>query len=141
MSILYPSIPKANPAEIIKYAKKYNATGILGSPAFVEKVAAYAVKNNITLPIKYTGVGGAPVFRGTLRTISSMTPDKKTGVLYGSTEVEPISAILAEEKVQLEASKPDGLCVGRPVFKGSAKIIKILKGNKGCMPISSLTYM
>ena len=128
MCLLYPSIPKANPADIIKYAKKYNATAILGSPAFVEKVAIYAAKQNIMLPVKYTGVGGAPIYRGMLRTILSVTPDKKCCIVYGSTEAEPISAILAEEKVKLESSKPDGLCVGRPSFKGSVKIIKLLKG-------------
>ena len=94
----------------------------------MEKVASYALKHNITLPTKYTGMGGAPVFRGALRTISSVTPDKKTAVVYGSTEAEPISAIYAQEKMKLEASQPDGLCVGRPVFKGSVKVIKILKG-------------
>ena len=100
----------------------------MGSPAFVEKIASYAVKNNIMLPVKYTGLGGAPVFRGTLRTILSVTPDKNTAVVYGSTEAEPISSIFAREKVELEASQPDGLCVGRPTFKGSVKVIKILKG-------------
>ena len=126
--LLCPSIPKANPADIIKFAKKYNASGLLGSPAFVEKVASYAVKHNLTLPVKYTGLGGAPVFRGVLRTVLSVTPEKKCAVLYGSTEAEPISAIYATEKLEVESSQPDGLCVGRPVFKGSVKVIKILKG-------------
>ena len=42
--------------------------------------------------------------------------------------MEPISCIFAKEKMELEASQPDGLCVGPPVFKGSAKVIKILSG-------------
>ncbi len=75
-------------------------------------------------------MGGAPVFRGCLRTVSSTTPDKKTVVLYGSTEAEPISMIFAKEKMEAEASLPDGLCVGKPVFKGSVKVIQILSGGR-----------
>ena len=86
----------------------------------------------MTLPVAYTGVGGAPVYRGMLRTISSATPERKTVVIYGSTEVEPVSMIFAGEKMELEASQPDGLCVGKPVFKGSVKIIKILSGERTC---------
>ena len=78
--------------------------------------------------MKYTGMGGAPVFRGPLRIILSVTPERRCAVIYGSTEAEPISAILGTEKVEAESSQPDGLCVGRSVFKGSVKIIKILKG-------------
>lgn len=100
-----------DPAEVIKCLQKYNATAITGSPAFVERLALHALKQNITFPVRYTGVGGAPVFRGTLRTVSSATPNRKTVVIYGSTEAEPISMIFAAEKMELEASRPDGLCV------------------------------
>lgn len=76
------------------------------------------------------------MFRGALRTIMSVTPEKRCAVLYGSTEAEPISVIYATEKLELEASQPDGLCVGKPVFKGSVKIIRILKGTCSCMSIT-----
>lgn len=126
-SLIYPSIPKCNPAEVIKHAKKYNVTAISGSPAFVEKIALYAHKHNIILPVQYTALGGAPVYRGILRTVSSVTPEKRTWIMYGSTEAEPISMIYAGEVFDLEASRPDGLCVGQPVFKGSVKVIRILE--------------
>lgn len=80
------------------------------------------------LPVKYTALGGAPVFRDTLRKIVSVTPEKRTLVMYGSTEAEPISVIFAEEKMKLELSGPDGLCVGKPVFRGTVKVIRILEG-------------
>ena len=123
--MLDPSIAQCNPAETIKLLKKHSVTSILGSPAYVEKLAAYASKQKMNLPVIYTGVGGAPVFRGTLRTISSVTADRKTAVIYGSTEAEPICHIFAAEKLQLEEGQPEGHCVGRPVFKGSVKIIEI----------------
>lgn len=52
-------------------------------------------------------------------------------IAYGSTEVEPVSFITAKEKMTLEESKPDGLCVGRPLFDYSVKIIKIQDGGCG----------
>ena len=80
----------------------------------------------MTLPVLYTGVGGAPIYRGAIRTITSVTLERRTFVLYGSTEAEPISTIFAEEKMELEGTQCVGHCVGRPVFKGSVKVIKIL---------------
>lgn len=129
LCLLYPNIDSIVPSEAIKMLKKYECTALVGSPAFVEKLASHAQKNSAMLPVKYVGVGGAPVFRAALRTISGSTPDRKAAVLYGSTEAEPISMIFADEKLKLEMAGPDGLCVGKPVFKGSVKIIKILEGN------------
>ena len=139
LCLLFPDIDSANPSEVMEALKKHNCTALSGSPAFVEKVALHAQKNNTLLPVKYTGVGGAPVFRGVLRTITAVTPDKKTVVIYGGTEAEPISMIFAEEKMKLEFACPDGLCVGKPVFKGSAKIIRILEGG-GFESILTVTY-
>ena len=124
--LLFPNIAKCNPSKMIKTMKTYNCTVFGGSPAFVHKMARYAVKHNITLPIKLALMGGAPVFRAMFRTIVSIVPDKKAIVVYGSTEAEPVSLIFAEEKLKLEAEKPDGLCVGRPVYDDSAIVTKIL---------------
>ncbi len=92
----------------------------------MEKICTYASKNNITLPLKYSSVGGAPVYRGTLRIIANVTPNRNAYVVYGSTEAEPISIISAEEKMELEVDQPDGLCVGKPVFKETVKVIQLL---------------
>ena len=128
LCVLIPKFLQCNPVDVIKTLKKHDITGVTGSPAFVEKLASHALKNNTTLPVRYTGLGGAPVFRGVLRTVSSATPSKNTVVIYGSTEAEPISCIYAAEKMEVEASRPEGHCVGMPVFKGSTKVIKILSG-------------
>lgn len=128
--MLFPSIDSANPSEVMAALRQYNCTALTGSPAFAEKIALHAQKNKTTLPVKYVGVGGAPVFRGTLRTLCSVTPDKKVAVIYGSTEAEPISMIFAAEKMKLELSNPDGLCVGKPVFEGSVKVIQAVEGEE-----------
>ena len=130
--LLFPNIAKCNPAEVVETMKSFdpaaNSTALGGSPAFVHRVALHAAKHNSTLPISLISVGGAPVYRGMLRTMVSVVTDKKAVVLYGSTEAEPISLIFAEEKLRLEAGKPDGLCVGRPVYEDSARVIGILSG-------------
>ena len=127
-SLVFPNIAKIQPAKVIDAMKKYGVTSVTGSPAFIHKLASHTAKLGVSLPVKSIIVGGAPVFRGMFRTIASATPEKKAIVLYGSTEVEPVSAIFAEEKLRLEAEKPDGHCVGRPVFEDSARIIEILSG-------------
>jgi acyl-CoA synthetase (AMP-forming)/AMP-acid ligase II len=124
-SMLCPNFTKCDPAKVISTLRKYNITVLGGSPAFVHRIAQYANSHRISLPVAVTLVGGAPIFRGMLRAIANVTPNKNTIVLYGSTEVEPVSFIMANEKLSLEEDKPVGLCVGKPVVEGSVKIIKI----------------
>ncbi len=124
--LIYPNILKFKPAELVKLASEYNATAITGSPAFVEKIADYVIKQQTTLPVQYTAMGGAPIYKGLFRKIASVTPERKAVVIYGSTEAEPVSLVFGQEKVALETEDTVGHCVGKPVFKGSVKIIKIL---------------
>ena len=63
-----------------------------------------------------------------MRLIASTVLDKKLAIIYGATEAEPISVIAATEKMALEESKPDGLCVGRPAFEDTVKIIPASDG-------------
>ena len=70
--------------------------------------------------------------RSTVRSIAGTIKDKKLGIIYGSTEAEPISLITAKEKMVLEESKSEGLCVGKPAVEGSVKIIPESDGMEGC---------
>lgn len=65
---------------------------------------------------------------GVLRTVASVVPNRNVIVLYGSTEVEPISAIFGKEKQTLEGTKANGLCVGQPIVNDSVRIIAIQEG-------------
>ena len=80
------------------------------------------------IPVKYVGVGGAPVYHRVFRTIASATACKNAVVLYGGTEAEPMTMIMASEKLELESTQRRGLCVGRPVLDARMKIIKLLDG-------------
>ena len=78
--------------------------------------------------------------RQTLRSIASTVKDKKVVVIYGATEAEPISIITAKEKMELEESKPDGLCVGKPAIEGSVKIIRVSDGTLYTYTCTVYTY-
>ena len=132
--IVFPKYVKDDPAKLFRTLKKHQVTALLGSPAFVHKVARYAADNNMMMPVLYSGVGGAPVFKKTFQTIASTTKEKNTGVVYGSTEAEPISFIRAQEKLQVESDDSIGMCVGKPVFENSVKVIKLLNGEFVCVP-------
>lgn len=139
---MFPKFTKDDPAQIFRTIKKHQVTAVLGSPAFVHKVAQYATDNSIMMPVLYSGVGGAPVYKKMFRTITSTTKDKKTALLYGSTEAEPISLVFAEEKLQVETEDSIGICVGKPVFENSVKVITLLDGELVCAPpCCSLTLM
>ena len=134
--IFFPKFVKDDPAKIFRILKKFQTTAILGSPAFVYKVAQYAADNNTMMPVLCSGVGGAPIFKKTFRTIMSTTKDKKAALIYGSTEAEPISLIFAEEKLAVEKDDSIGICVGKPVFENSVKVIKLLSGKCAYVPFS-----
>ena len=130
LCFVYPNIDKANPSEIIETFRKCTAM-LFGSPAFCEKLALYAKRNNLALPAQCVAVGGAPIFKNVLRAICDVTSKQLTFVYYGCTEAEPISAIAADEKMKLEVGEHMGLCVGKPVFEGTVKIIQIVEGRYG----------
>ena len=60
--------------------------------------------------------------------IASTVKDKKLAIIYRSTKAEPISIISAKEKMVLDESRPDGLCVGKPVMEETVKIISASDG-------------
>ena len=128
LCILVPNFTKCDPARVLDTFKKYDTTVLSGSPAFIYRLATYATQHHMLLPVKYVGVGGAPVFHGVFRTIASATACKQVVVLYGGTEAEPMTMIMASEKLPLESTQTRGLCVGRPVLDAKMKIIKLLDG-------------
>jgi len=126
--VLFPSIDKLNASDALKVMSRHDVTGVVGSPAFLLKLALQAERGKTMLPVIYSGMGGAPVYKKLFRTVCGVTPGKKAFVVYGSTEAEPISAIFAQEKMALESGDREGHCVGKPVFSDSVKVIQVLDG-------------
>lgn len=107
---------------------KHEASILFGSPYFLNKIAVYCSQNKVPFPAEYVGVGGAPVYRKIIKNFKGLCPDEHCITIYGCTEIEPISSIHSKERLKVEDEKTNGHCVGRPVLKGSVKIIRILTG-------------
>jgi len=105
-----------------------NSTVILGSPYFLNKIALHCNQTKQSLPANYAVMGGAPTYHRILRNVKRLVSDDCCFTVYGCTEIEPISFVSARERLTVEDASSDGHCVGRPAFKGSVKVIRILNG-------------
>ena len=127
ISSVLPDFNPARPADIkpekiISQMEKCSVTSSLGSPAFYEILAGFILKNNITLNIKNIYLGGAPVFPVLARKLKKAFPKTTIEIIYGSTEAEPISGILAEEL--LGSDILNGLPAGKKVDFIEVQILK-----------------
>jgi len=107
---------------------KLEANILFGSPYFLNKIALHCSQNKLSFPADYAVMGGAPVYRKTIRNFKGLCSDEHCFTVYGCTEIEPISYIHSKERCKVESERTDGHCVGRPAFEGSVKIIRILSG-------------
>ncbi len=72
--------------------------------------------------------GGGPVFPDEAKKLAAAFPNAKLGVVYGSTEAEPIAtASIADFDGQEDMVKIGGLCVGKISHRIALKIIQIEK--------------
>ncbi|TAE66932.1 MAG: AMP-dependent synthetase [Bacteroidetes bacterium] len=128
-------IPKAKlkrlhllkPTKILKQIDIYRVSSLIASPFFVKKIAEYALDNQIdTSQIKKIFTGGAPIFAQEAQLYLKAFPKAKIEIVYGSTEAEPISSILAKDIITHQLDKSlitKGLSVGKIDKNTTAKII------------------
>ncbi|MBI4242865.1 MAG: AMP-binding protein [Planctomycetes bacterium] len=99
------------------------------SPSIFVKIAEYCRSNNIVLTtLRRVVTGGAPVSKDNVRDFKAIVPTAEILVLYGSTEVEPIGHIEANEMLQ-DKSEREGVNVGRISEDLDYKFIKISRKN------------
>ncbi len=116
-----------NPEIIIRQIRQYHVSRIIASPFFVKQISEYLNGHHTHLD-KLTRIftGGAPVFPHEARIYKQAFPDAHIGVVYGSTEAEPISAISVDELIANdELNLGRGLKVGRVDKSAEVKIIQI----------------
>lgn len=103
------------------------------SPSIFNNLAKFCRENNFEIPqLKRVVTGGAPVSRNNILDFKSIAKNAEIVVLYGSTEVEPISQIRDRE---LDSDLMDeGVSVGHIVAGLTFKIIKI---NRNSIKIDS----
>ena len=100
-----------------------------GSPAFYERLAGWCAETGRRLPLRALFTGGAPVLPPLARLLAEVV-DGDVGVVYGSSEAEPIAGIGAREMLAAmetgSAAEPraEGLCVGRPVPEVEVRLLR-----------------
>lgn len=97
------------------------------SPSLFIKLSNFCNGQDLQLPsLKRVVTGGAPISRENVEHFKRLAPNAKILVLYGSTEVEPIAHIEADEMLAC-MEKGMGVNVG-PIAEGlDCKLIKITK--------------
>ncbi len=116
-----------DPAKIVAQLQAHEVDCLIASPFFVRKLAEYLIARQLQIP-KLTKIltGGAPVFPAEAQIFQRAFPAARIGLVYGSTEAEPISSIEAKELTSITSEGPtNGLPVGRPEQETTVKIIQI----------------
>ena len=103
------------------------------SPSMLRGVAAFCADEEIELDgLRRVVTGGAPITNDDLRAFKQIAPDADIWVLYGSTEVEPIAHIEADDLLDPEHPPTEddfGVNVGHFVDDLKYKFIRIEPGD------------
>ncbi|EAY29258.1 AMP-binding protein [Microscilla marina] len=117
-------------AVIIEQITKHQVNRMIASPFFIKRLAQYTIEQKVELPqINKVVTGGAPVFPQEATLYVKAFPQATSMVVYGSTEVEPISSIDAQTLSQAPETLPEGLPVGEIFHKTEVRIIRVSDGN------------
>lgn len=107
----------------VELIRKYQVTRLSGSSAFLAKIARYLVSRNESITsILNTAQGGSPVSDEFCADMEQAFPKAQNHIVYGSTEVAPISVALMSE---VRRAKKEGALVGRPVSGLEVLIVEL----------------
>lgn len=122
MNLQQPS--SVNATEIVGQIRRHAVTRMSGSPAYLLKVFKYLKESQMKLPqIRSLIAGGATVPRELCELVEEHLPNSKNYVVYGSTEVEPISFTSMKEILN---SPSMGFLVGNPLPELQVRIVNDL---------------
>ncbi len=139
VSTLLPAINLAAPsvndaAAMVNQIIEQKVSCATLSPAMLNGVSAYCLKNSIELPgLRRVVTGGAPISRDNVHDFKQVAETSEVWVLYGSTEVEPMAHIEAKEMLGQKGDPDseiveDGVNVGHISDDLEYKFIKIGNG-------------
>lgn len=112
-----------DPARIHRQMVAEGVTTSSGSPAFYERLARWCADTGARIPLRALFTGGAPVLPPLARLLTTVA-DGAVGVVYGSSEAEPISGIEARDMLAAMQGSVEGICVGQPVPEVKVKILR-----------------
>jgi acyl-CoA synthetase (AMP-forming)/AMP-acid ligase II len=135
VTTVLPAIDLAQPSEqdgaiLTHQLAEEQITCATLSVSMLNGVSRYSQQNGLCLlSLRRVVTGGAPVTKDEVRSFSRIAPQAEILVLYGSTEVEPIAHIEAQEMLAGDAGGvEEGVNVGRISPGLKAKFIRIVKG-------------
>jgi olefin beta-lactone synthetase len=115
---------RIDPARIHRQIVAEGVTTSSGSPAFYDRLAGWCLERGRRLPLRALFTGGAPVLPPLARALMEVC-DGEVGVVYGSSEAEPIAGIGAAAMLAtLERGAGEGLCVGRAVPGIAVRLVR-----------------
>ncbi len=108
---LQRTAPKITPW--IPLLHRHRVCRLIAAPSYVTALCRYLRKNNIHLPhLREVYTGGGPVFPSMAQTFLQDLPQASITVVYGSTEVEPISTITVQQLLTQVETNEIGLPAG-----------------------------
>jgi acyl-CoA synthetase (AMP-forming)/AMP-acid ligase II len=121
-------VDRVDAARVLAQMRRHGVTTCTASPPFFDRLTAIpgnppALRRLLT--------GGAPVTDAQLLAWRRALPETEILVVYGSTEAEPVAHLSAEERLEAvnrERPRTPGYCVGRPVERVKAKVVRIHEG-------------
>lgn len=103
-------------------------TRVGAPPAFFERLADHCERQSIGLPdLRQVWTGGGPVSPRLLDRLCRIAPDANISVVYGATEVEPISTLSLRDidrADQQAMAEGRGLLVGSPVPGLDVRVVR-----------------
>jgi len=120
----------ADPEKLVRAIEQFKVTNIFGSPALLDTLSRYCVKNQIRLEsvMRVISAGAAVPVRTIRRMQNALYRDAEIHTPYGATECLPVSSISASElddRMVDRIESGDGVCVGRPIEPNRVRIIRI----------------
>lgn len=124
-----------DPQKIARQVQDKGITCLSGAPAYMSKITGYAKSKGLSFPnVRTIIVGGAPANKALLENCLTVFPHARHLVVYGSTEVEPISTV--EMTTQLNHwTTHDGYLVGKPVTQAEICIREITANPQKITPL------
>jgi acyl-CoA synthetase (AMP-forming)/AMP-acid ligase II len=97
-AIDFRNVGDVNPSVIVEQMKKWKVTRTCGAFTFNSKIINYLKSNDEKIPtLKNMVLGGTPVTKSFCKKLENVYPNAECNIVYGSTEVAPISYINVNE--------------------------------------------
>jgi acyl-CoA synthetase (AMP-forming)/AMP-acid ligase II len=116
-----------NAHRVLDQVSALGVTRLVGSPAFLERLADYPTASASLASVTSVVTGGGPVFPDLVQRLARAAPSAEIISVYGSTEAEPIAHVAHHEvgEAELQAMKDGaGLLTGRPVRHVQLRLIR-----------------